>query len=317
MPSTLNAPGIYIEEIPSGVHPISGVSTSDTAFVDWFPRGPLATPTRVTSFAEFTRVFGGLHAQSAASYAVLQYFQQGGAVAWVVRLTDTGDTPASLNLMDGAATPKKAFTVTAANPGAWGDRLQVAVTAGSGPLAGTFSIFVREVDQGRVLDREVFRNLDRTTGTPRSAIDVVNATSRLIRLAAGVSTAVDPAPGATTAAGEPDDAAATSPWQPMTTHGADTTALGTNLGTKLDTAMRTLASIEPFVFNLLCIPAMATLVPADQKALVAAATTFCASQHAFLLVDPPATTTTPAAAQGLFGWRSRRARTPRSTTHGC
>jgi len=295
MPSTLNAPGIYIEELPSGVHPISGVSTSDTAFVDWFPRGPLSTPTRITSFADFTRVFGGLHAQSVASYAILQYFQHGGAVAWVVRLADAGDTAAALDLKDSAS--KKSLSVTAANPGAWGSNLQVAVTTSG----GTFSIFVREVVSGRVVDAEVFRNLVRTAGAGNSAVDVVNATSRLIRLGAGVSTAGDPEAGAATPTGEPDDTATPSPWAAMTTAGADTTALATNLGTKLDTAMRTLVTIEPFVFNLLCIPAMATLNAADQKALVSLAATFCAAEHAFLLVDPPATTTTPGTAQGLIG----------------
>jgi phage tail sheath protein FI len=298
MPSTLNAPGIYIEELPSGVHPITGVSTSNTAFVDWFRRGPVGAPTRITSFTEFTRVFGGLHAQSEAGYAILQYFQQGGTVAWIVRLADAGDTAAALDLKDGAATPKKALTVMAASPGAWGSNLQVAVTAGT----GTFSIFVREVVSGRVVDAEVFRNLVLTAGAPNSAVDVVNATSRLVRLAAGVSTAADPEAGAATPTGEPDDSATPSPWQPMTTAGADTPAatLATSLGTKLETAMRTLVSIEPDVFNLLCIPAMATLSAGDQKALVAAAATFCAAEHAFLLVDPPATTTTAAGAQALI-----------------
>src|SRR5262245_55612234 len=94
MPSTLNAPGVYIEEIPSGVRPIVGVSTSDTAFVDWYPRGPAGVPTRVTSFDEFSRVFGGLHAQSNGSYAVLQYFLNGGSVAWIVRAVVTADKAA-------------------------------------------------------------------------------------------------------------------------------------------------------------------------------------------------------------------------------
>lgn len=301
MPSTPNAPRIYIEELPSEVHPIAGVSTSDTAFVDWFPRGPVSTPTRITSFTEFTRVFGGLHRQTVASYAVLQYFQQGGAVAWVVRLADSGDTAASLDLTDGGSPAKKSLTVTAANPGAWGSNLHVAVVTGTS--TGTFSIFVREVVRGRVVDSEVFRNLSKTRGAANPAIDVVNATSRLIRLSAGVSTAGDPKGGASTRTGEPDDNAGTNPWAAMSTAGADTsaTALATNLGTKLDTAMKTLATIEPFVFNLLCIPAMATLSAGDQKALVASATTFCAAEHAFLLVDPPATATTPTAAQGLIG----------------
>jgi len=296
MPSTLNAPGIYIEELPSGVHPISGVSTSDTAFVDWFPRGPVEKPTRITSFAEFSRVFGGLHAQSTASYAVFQYFQHGGAVAWVVRLKDAGDTAATVPIKDGGSPAKNSLVVNAASPGAWGNNLQVAVTA----TGGTFSIFVRQVVQGRVVDSEVFRNLVRTAGAPNNAITLVNATSRLIQLGAGVAAAGDPAGATATATGEPFEDATTHPYAPLTS-GTDTTALATNLGTKLDTAAKTLVTIEPYVFNLMCIPAMATLSAGDQKALVASAATFCASQRAFLLVDPPETTVTPSAAQGLLG----------------
>lgn len=295
MPSTLNAPGIYIEELPSGVHPIVGVSTSDTAFVDWFPRGPVGTPTRVTSFDEFTRIFGGLHAQSEASYAVLQYFQHGGAVAWVIRINDSGDATSSVPIKDGGSPAKNSLVVSASSPGKWGDRLEVAVTASG----GTFSIFVREVADGRVVDSEVFRGLVRTAGAPHNAIDLVNATSRLIRLAAGVSTAGDPAGADATPTGDPLEDDTHDPYTPLA-GGADTTLSATGLGTKLDTAMRTLTSIEPFVFNILCIPAMAKLSAADQGSLVNAASTFCASQRAFLLVDPPETTTTATAAQGLL-----------------
>ena len=38
MPGTYTFPGVYIDEIPSGVHTITGVSTSDTAFVDFFEK---------------------------------------------------------------------------------------------------------------------------------------------------------------------------------------------------------------------------------------------------------------------------------------
>lgn len=40
MPSASTYPGVYVEEIPSGVRTITGVSTSNTAFVDYFGAGP-------------------------------------------------------------------------------------------------------------------------------------------------------------------------------------------------------------------------------------------------------------------------------------
>jgi phage tail sheath protein FI len=86
MPSDFVTPGVYIEEIPSNMHTIIGVSTSNTAFVDSFKSGPVNQAVPISSFAEFEQAFGGLDAASEASYAILQYFLNGGQRAWVVRV---------------------------------------------------------------------------------------------------------------------------------------------------------------------------------------------------------------------------------------
>jgi uncharacterized protein len=85
MAETLN-PGVYIEEVPGNPRTVAGVSTSNTAFIDVFKQGPVDTATKVTSFAEFEQVFGGLDQQSEASYSIQQYFLNGGNVAFVVRV---------------------------------------------------------------------------------------------------------------------------------------------------------------------------------------------------------------------------------------
>ena len=79
-------PGVYVEEVPSGVRPIAGVSTSDTAFVGYFSRGPLNAPTKVTSPTEAERVFGTALPDSEAALQLGAYFANGGGVAWVVRI---------------------------------------------------------------------------------------------------------------------------------------------------------------------------------------------------------------------------------------
>ena len=84
------APGVYIEEVPFGSHPIEGVPTSNAAFVDIFQQGPLNKALKMTSFADFERTFGGLDACSEASYAIRQYYLNGGRIAWVVRVDDAG-----------------------------------------------------------------------------------------------------------------------------------------------------------------------------------------------------------------------------------
>jgi uncharacterized protein len=69
MPGTYTYPGIYVEEVPSGVRTIVGASTAETAFVDFFSRGPINQAVRITSFGDFERQFGGLDTRSEASYA--------------------------------------------------------------------------------------------------------------------------------------------------------------------------------------------------------------------------------------------------------
>lgn len=47
MPVTLSYPGVYIEEVPSGVRTITGVATLITAFVGRARRGPVNDPVRI------------------------------------------------------------------------------------------------------------------------------------------------------------------------------------------------------------------------------------------------------------------------------
>ena len=91
MAVTPTYPGVYIEELKSGVHPITGVATSITAFAGFAPKGPVDEPITVQSFTEYARIFGGLVANSTMSYAVQQFFQNGGQNALIVRCaTKTG-----------------------------------------------------------------------------------------------------------------------------------------------------------------------------------------------------------------------------------
>src|SRR5438094_6811064 len=86
MPATLSYPGVYIEEIPSGVRTITGVATSITAFIGRTLRGPVNEPRIVNNFGEFDRIFGGLAADHTVAYAVQDFFGNGGAQAIIVRL---------------------------------------------------------------------------------------------------------------------------------------------------------------------------------------------------------------------------------------
>jgi Bacteriophage tail sheath protein len=117
MPATLTYPGVYIEEIPSGVRTITGVATSITAFVGRARRGTLNEPTLINSFGDFERRFGGLQEEYLMSYSVRDFYQNGGQQALIVRVahpnfaTD-GDRDKAL---EGAKTAK---TVADATEGA-------------------------------------------------------------------------------------------------------------------------------------------------------------------------------------------------------
>jgi hypothetical protein len=120
MPVTPTYPGVYIEEIPSGVRTITGVATSITAFVGFAQQGPTNEPIRIQNFGDFERTFGGLAIESTLSYAVQHFFQHGGSDAIIVRLSNPG-VRATLDLGNG-------FVLEAIAPGEGGNTLKATVT---------------------------------------------------------------------------------------------------------------------------------------------------------------------------------------------
>ncbi|HVF56046.1 MAG TPA: phage tail sheath subtilisin-like domain-containing protein [Pyrinomonadaceae bacterium] len=86
MPVPPTNPGVHIEEIPGGVRTIVGVATSITAFIGRAKRGPVNEATVINSFGDFERIFGGLDLDSTMSYAVRDFYLNGGSQAVIVRL---------------------------------------------------------------------------------------------------------------------------------------------------------------------------------------------------------------------------------------
>ena len=86
MPQNVTYPGVFVEEIPEPPKPIEGVPTSITAFVGATKKGAMNRPMRVTHFAEFERQFGPHSAGLTTSYAVAQFFTNGGREAIIARI---------------------------------------------------------------------------------------------------------------------------------------------------------------------------------------------------------------------------------------
>ena len=149
MPSTLTFPGVYIEEVPSGVRTITGVATSVTAFIGRARRGPTDKPRLVQSFAEFSRLYGGLWTESTMGYAVSQYFLNGGRDAVICRVQN-GGAAATLGLPVG-------FNLVAASEGDWGEALRVRVEdapAGTGEAADSrFNLLIKDTVTGNVYEK--------------------------------------------------------------------------------------------------------------------------------------------------------------------
>lgn len=131
------SPGVYMEEFDSGVKAMEGVGTSTAGFVGMAQKGPIkGLPVLITSMADYQRRFGGYLSERAYGdqrflpYAVEQFFNNGGSTCYVMRVCkEKDDTDAG---KDGAATAQgilKAgdtalLTLTAANPGAWGNNIR-------------------------------------------------------------------------------------------------------------------------------------------------------------------------------------------------
>lgn len=99
------APGVYVEEIPSGNKPIEAGGTSTAGMIGMTARGPVNQPTLVTSQGGFSRVFGGLlnplqftEGRDALPYAAEGFFANGGARLYVVRVVGEDAVEATLDL---------------------------------------------------------------------------------------------------------------------------------------------------------------------------------------------------------------------------
>ena len=137
----VSSPGVYIEEIPSSAHTVTGVSTSATAFVDFFARGPVNQAVQVDNWNDFQRIFGGLDTRSEASYGVYQFFLNGGQIAWIIRLVNTD-----------AVTAAATATISVSSPGGGaqtaGGTVNVAYSAPNPPTGAKITALL-STDGGR------------------------------------------------------------------------------------------------------------------------------------------------------------------------
>ncbi len=296
MPVSLTYPGVYIEEIPSGVRTIVGVSTSVTAFLGRARRGPVNEPEIVNSFGDFERRFGGLWADYPMSYAVRDFFLNGGSQALIVRLYKEKEATSPDGLKpDGIAKQTVGgLKLMAASPGSWGNNLEVTIDNKeitkeiadrySLRLEQLFNLTIEEKQGASVLRREVFRNVAANDGNADAG------SRRVDRVLASESSLVRVQPKSD---GQPD-----VPGVPVQAGNGSFKDGGGSDGQKLDdkagadiigdkakkTGLYALNKAD--IFNMLCIPpdVHGKDVPVE---VFQEAEPFCKERRAMLIVDPP------------------------------
>ena len=282
MPVTppLSYPGVYIQELPSGVRTVVGVPTSITAFLGRAPRGLVNEPVVVTNFGDYERSFGGLDLNSTMSYAVRDFFLNGGGLAIILRLFKAeGDAEIRANAAvgDGA----DSWKILAASPGTWANGLQIKVTLVAadgmgkqvleryGRNAGElFSLSIHDGDPTKKPPLETIANVTLLDG-PRRLDRVLEQESGLIR--------VD-----SLGLGMPADGAVLTLSGGLDSVDLDVAAY---LGSEENkTGLYALERAD--LFNILCIPPDKRDGDVD-AALYPDVLAYCYRRRAMFIVDPP------------------------------
>lgn len=239
--SAFTYPGVYIEELPSGQHTITGVATSIAAFIGWSNQGPAGQAVMVESWAQYEALFGGLIPGIYLGYAVYQFFLNGGSQAYIIRLYDTGKSASDT---DRAITASNAdiagLTIYAADPGKWANALCVAVTNVQ-PAAGgynTFNLQVLELSPGGGAGVvESYTNLSTDPASPSWAVTIIEADSTNITFTKPGSTTPPTLPKTLTAGGTPSVWVVAGSWTTPAhgfTSGATVTQTGSGATAKVE-----------------------------------------------------------------------------------
>jgi len=270
--------GIQVLEEAGSGQSIEEAPTAITAFVGRCLRGPVNRPVRISGFNEFQRIFGGLWQPSTLSYAVEQFFENGGRTVIIVRVTN-GARCCTLQLPAG----NQLLTLQALAPGTR-EFLRAAVDYdGIGDNEeDRFNLVLQRVrtpGSEHIEDQEIFRRLSVLPDTARSVATVLadselaSVVGELPRLRPDPTPRHDPRgiAGYVFSGSDADDGA------PLT----DYDIIGS---AARGTALFALDAAD--TFNLLCIPPLARDTDVGASTLLVA-NRYCRERRAFLFVDPP------------------------------
>ena len=261
MPAQLTYPGVYIEEVPSGVRTITGVATSIAAFVGRAARGPVNDPVMLTSFGDFERPFGGLSRLSSLPFAVRDFFQNGGSQAIVVRLYNAGADPAEATIDANGLLLQAASPARGATRSARGSRRAPTTSRPTSPPSGRPSSRGSRRATSSTSSSATPRPARRRSTATSPSSTVPAGSTRCSRTSRGSWSRTAPRRSRPSSHADPDPGediwADDTLSSPVDTDGSDGDALdeATFTGTGLEAAKEGLFALEKAdIFNLLVIP---------------------------------------------------------------
>jgi phage tail sheath protein FI len=297
MPVTPTYPGVYIEEIPTGVRTITGVATSITAFIGRARRGTINEPVTINSFSDYERRFGGLSLDSMMSYAVRDFYLNGGSQAIIVRVHN-GATAAGIALPTDTGTG--ALNLVAADVGSWGRAISVRVDHDTRDRADhTLFNLTLTLEGGAT---EPFLNVSVDASNPRYVVRVLEERSSLARVLAGSIIPLTQPAETVELDSPPTSPPSSEPTFLPFTGGVDGNPITDVqfIGPGMQAAKTGLFALEKAdLFNLLCIPPYTATHHVD-TGVVSVAAAYCETRRAMLLVDPPSAWTSKDTAKAQF-----------------
>jgi uncharacterized protein len=184
--SAYTYPGVYIQELPSGQHNITGVATSIAAFIGWANQGPVGEAVMIESWPEYVATFGGFYPGAYLGYAVYQFFQNGGSQAYIIRLVapSNGNAGTPVSATATAANPGSSIfgiSVYANSPGQWANSVCLCVPTPPGGSTGpTFNLNVINIVNGLPTTAESYTNLSAVPTSSNYAVTVIDNDSSYI-----------------------------------------------------------------------------------------------------------------------------------------
>jgi phage tail sheath protein FI len=201
--ATPTYPGVYVEEVSSGVRPITIASTSTAAFVGQAERGSITEAVKIYNFTEFQNLYGGFMDGSYLAESVFQFFNNGGSICYVVRVAGANTETADVQIADQATTPQLAMTILAASPGLWGNNIEVGIAAGTTNPNNEFNLYV--YNGNGAVPVETYENLTMIETSP-NFVATRTSTSSYVRVVVNTSSATlsgDEARGSSTGGDAP------------------------------------------------------------------------------------------------------------------